>query len=387
MKFYDLVCEVIKPTMQMDTTINGNIKKKSVQLSIHKMTLGQFLASIFLLMGVTMFFTVISVIATDRSFIEIIIASIILLLSTILLIGIKRYIYLKVNESKPYNINVYNRELPANLTPAHARFLVSDGLVDSLSLASTILDLINRGYLKINSKNNIDIFKKELYISKTNKNHDDLFEYEKYIINWFFDKDEISSKELKDKLRNEEENPCDKYAKFQGLVSLSFPITKYYKRIKNYKKKRSIQMNIAFYIIFIMVAISIIGNINYYLLFGGVLISALLYANIFFASPAYILNDEGTELVDKYKDLKKFLKDFSLIKENNSESIIIWDFYLPYSIALDMEGKAYDEINEFFGNNIYIQKDINNGEITDEDILKEINNEIIKAEEIYKKRS
>ena len=54
---------------------------------------------------------------------------------------IKRYFILKIKASKPYNINIYNRDLPSNLTPAHVRLLIEDGLIDAKTLASTIKSL------------------------------------------------------------------------------------------------------------------------------------------------------------------------------------------------------------------------------------------------------
>ena len=71
----------------------------------------------------------------------------------IMLIGINFiYIFYKIKiksikkDSKPININMYNRDLPEAITPAHARLLVYDGKVDEMTLASTIMDLIDRGY-------------------------------------------------------------------------------------------------------------------------------------------------------------------------------------------------------------------------------------------------
>ena len=101
-------------------------------------------------------------------------------------IFLRRYLLFKTKEPKPKNINLYNRELPDNLTPAHARLLVYDGTIDSKTLACTILDLVDRGHLKLESGNKSEIFAKELFISKTNKSQNDLFEYEQFLINWFF---------------------------------------------------------------------------------------------------------------------------------------------------------------------------------------------------------
>ena len=54
-------------------------------------------------------------------------------------IFIRNYLMYRSKESKPINVNIYNRELPANLTPAHARLLVLDGVIDAKTIVSTII--------------------------------------------------------------------------------------------------------------------------------------------------------------------------------------------------------------------------------------------------------
>ena len=385
MKFYDYVCDYIEPTRCLDVEVNNNsldysIRKRSLQLSIHKMTTMQLFISLLLLFCLTIFFLVLTIIFTDTNITIIIITDILLFASIFLLVSIKRYIYLKTKEPKPYNVNLYNRELPSKLTPAHARFLVFDGLVDSLSLASTILDLVDRGYLKIESNDNLDLFNKELYISRTGKPFDNLFEYEKYLINWFFNEEKVSSTELKNKLKSR--NSSDKYAIFQGLITISFPLEKYYRKVKNYKKKRKTFMAIAFYILFFLVICCFLMPVNYYVILICVFISIYLYGNVLFSNPSYFLNQEGVELKDKYLDLKRFLKEFSQIDQRTSEMVVLWNFYLPYSIALGMEGIAYEEINNFFDDSIYYQYE-NNDELESKERIEKINESIENAKKIY----
>ena len=73
-------------------------------------------------------------------------------LIAIIAVIIKSKLIYKNLEHKPRNINLYQRELPSNLRPAQVRLLLQDGLVDEKSLAATIVDLIDRGYLDIRRK-------------------------------------------------------------------------------------------------------------------------------------------------------------------------------------------------------------------------------------------
>ena len=304
----------------------------------------------------------------------------------ILYIFTRRHILFKKNEAKPRNINIYNRDLPDNLTPAHARLLVSDGKIDDRTLASTILDLIDRGFLNLESNNREEMFTKDLLISKTNKSQEDLFDYEKYLIDWFFEEEKINSLELHKKLNEEKTNPCEKFSIFQGLVLLSFPLNKYYKssgfsikKLKKYAYLLLISL-MAFFINIFIKSILLLGISEFFALFS--------LANILFSPPSYLLNDNGAEIRDSYFDLKKYLTDFSFITDKTSEMIVLWNYYLSYSIALNMEGEAYKEIDNFFGNEIY---NLNNQSLTSEDeiqkLIDNIPNEIDRSRELYKKRN
>ena len=250
------------------------------------------------------------------------------------------------------NIDIYNRQLPSKLTPAHVRLLINDGLIDSESLAATILDLVDRGYLKLSATRVDDLFNKEIFISVTDKNQDDLFDYEKYLINWLFDKNNISSLEIKNKLHNAQSNPSEDFNIFQGLVLLSFPINSYYTKNKN----NSLSFCIWGILCLINIVLFFIPTLNTYaVILYGIFMSifsiglVLLLAN----SVSYRLNDTGKDLIIDYLRLKKYLEEFTLIQDKSSEQIVLWNYYLSYSIALGIESIAFKEINEFFGNEIY----------------------------------
>lgn len=255
-------------------------------------------------------------------------------------------------ESKPQNINIYQREVPSNLRPAHVRLLLNDGLIDEISLSATILDLIDKGYLDIRSDENSSLNKEEIFknknlvLIKTDKAEDDLFEYEKFLIRWMMDKygngKEVSMGDIHKNLINNinEEQPNKLFLEWQGLVLVAFPIKKYYKMRDNNSKTW-------IYTIFFLLGIfPIIPG------FGQVL--AIYGAGcLFMANPKCVLNKLGVEEKDAWKDLKKYLLDFSYIQDKSIEMIKVWNFYLTYSLVLNIETKASQEIEEFIGEKIY----------------------------------
>ena len=266
----------------------------------------------------------------------------------------------KTTEPQVKNLNIYRRDLPSNLTPAHVKVLLEDGNIDSYTLASTILDLADKNYLKIESHNKEDLFTKNITLSLTDKPQDNLFTYEKYLINWFFDKPQITSEDLKKRLNNPKENPAEKFSIFEGLILLSFPLDNYYKPYKGKNKKSLYSLFIILYFLLLF----FFSHSNSYLIYIiATFIMSYGLSFILITNITYTLNDKGAELKDEYLDLKKYLEDFSLIDKKTSEMISLWDFYLSYSVALGIKGIASKEIKNFFGNEIYnlnnVDKDIN----------------------------
>ena len=266
----------------------------------------------------------------------------------------------KTTEPQVKNLNIYRRDLPSNLTPAHVKVLLEDGNIDSYTLASTILDLADKNYLKIESHNKEDLFTKNITLSLTGKPQDNLFTYEKYLINWFFDKPQITSEDLKKRLNNPKENPAEKFSIFEGLILLSFPLDNYYKPYKGKNKKSLYSLFIILYFLLLF----FFSHSNSYLIYIiATFIMSYGLSFILITNITYTLNDKGAELKDEYLDLKKYLEDFSLIDKKTSEMISLWDFYLSYSVALGIKGIASKEIKNFFGNEIYnlnnVDQDLN----------------------------
>ena len=266
----------------------------------------------------------------------------------------------KTTEPQVKNLNIYRRDLPSNLTPAHVKVLLEDGNIDSYTLASTILDLADKNYLKIESHNKEDLFTKNITLSLTDKPQDNLFTYEKYLINWFFDKPQITSENLKKRLNNPKENPAEKFSIFEGLILLSFPLDNYYKPYKGKNKKSLYSLFIILYFLLLF----FFSHSNSYLIYIiATFIMSYGLSFILITNITYTLNNKGTELKDEYLDLKKYLEDFSLIDKKTSEMISLWDFYLSYSVALGIKGIASKEIKNFFGNEIYnlnnVDQDLN----------------------------
>ena len=279
------------------------------------------------------------------------ILAIIIVLSIIKINKIK--LFYKVVEPKITNLNYYKRELPDKLRPAHVRMLTSDGVIDGCSTAATILDLVDKGYLELSRcKSKEELFSnKEIIIRRTNKNIDDLFLYEKYLIEWILgNKKEVSQSEFQNNFENIK-SAAKKYNEFRFLVMLSFPIDTYFEEGKNKKVKETLIMAAVFVCLIGVIVLFHVSGIISYIIF---VLLAVMISLVEHATPVRVLNSKGAYKRGSWNSLKKFLSDFSYMKTKTSEEIILWNFYLTYSIALDINSVANKEIKKFFN-----EKDLN----------------------------
>lgn len=279
--------------------------------------------------------------------------------------------YKKFNKLKiPKNLvpNLYRRDLPSDLRPAHVRLLLEDGIIDEISLSATLIDLINRDYIKLeyNNYSNKELkyklfSNKDIILKREEKDTKELFLYERYLLEWFFSYNKNNTitaeqlhKFLNEDIDNKRETPKDKMDYFQALVLMSFPIEKYYNKTKLTKQK-------SIYLLFLVA-----GFIPWFAFISYIVEFLAIYGfgNLMFVSPSYILNQTGVNEIAKWRALKKYLNDFTNIKDKNAQMVEIWDYYLVYSIALNITSIASHEISDFFGKEIFkLKKSASNGGI------------------------
>lgn len=60
----------------------------------------------------------------------------------------------------------------------------------------------------------------------------------------------------------------------------------------------------------------------------------------------YIRTIKGKALLNKAYALKNYLKDYSLIREKTEEELVLWEYYLIYAVALDVNEKLVNSVIE-----------------------------------------
>ncbi|MCQ2972012.1 MAG: DUF2207 domain-containing protein [archaeon] len=266
-------------------------------------------------------------------------------------------IYLREGREPKISYNgIYESEPPTNDSPMFVDAVFSNkkgiGTASDNGYQATIMDLINRKYLILN-RNEGDI---QLEVNNA-KDLSSLESYEVDIINIlkrYSGSDVIDFNKIKNNLSNQS------FAKdFTGDYSHLLSDYKFFKvkpvLYKYFSNDGSIKMKI-YNVIAIIVAIILIVYCLYFSVVPAkftVFILALLFAIINVAL-LFLPNRVGgrwtVEGYTKYKqwsNFKKYLTDFSLIKEHPPESIAVWNQYLVYATALG-EAKAVLKAMEKF---------------------------------------
>lgn len=129
--------------------------------------------------------------------------------------------------------------------------------------------------------------------------------------------------------------------------------------ITNNKKRNIIDIRIVFLIIltvFIIISTSINVAKYHTIFFIFTLLAICLNIYIVYRSQWIILTKEGKEEQLKLLELKNYINDYSLIKNRDLESVIIWDKYLAYATAFGIPSKITSSIYEVWYNlNINLQ--------------------------------
>ena len=129
--------------------------------------------------------------------------------------------------------------------------------------------------------------------------------------------------------------------------------------ITNNKKRNLLDIRIVFLLIltvFIIISTSINVAKYHTIYFIFTLLAICLNIYIVYRSQGIILTKEGKEEQLKLLELKNYINDYSLIKNRDLESVIIWDKYLAYATAFGIPSKITSSIYEVWYNlNINLQ--------------------------------
>lgn len=292
------------------------------------------------------------------------------------------YLFLKYGKEYPPRVNVvYTRDIPEDLPPAIVGYLMRFKNINPNDFTATIMNLVRKGFIAIQTHKEEKgfIFKREVpvtYLSETGKSPDELLPHEHIVYNFLFTsltyegvisffkpgkmrniasrvfKDKqgtmpgiagaqgvtVSTDDIKEFIKNHAQEFKTIYDAFKGVVKDEGDE-------KSYFEKKSE----GFMILFILIGFVFSFFGFFYLSFLGVpyfipfyfVISGLF---IVLAFPLQRRTQDGADAYALWNGLKKFLIDFSNLKEAIPTSIAIWEQYLVYAVTFGISDKVIKEM-------------------------------------------
>ncbi|MBC7194404.1 MAG: DUF2207 domain-containing protein [Caldisericia bacterium] len=237
------------------------------------------------------------------------------------------YLYFKYG--KEYKIPKdyeYYREPPSDIKPAILGHLMTFGSFSDSFLKATIMDLIYRGVIDIEK----DPKSKYDFTFKLNREKEPLESFEKILAeNILFDKsDSFTIKELNKKLKKRPEHYYYKFENFKEEIMEEAKKYDFFEKVS--EKKSNFARGIGCLIPIFGITLSIITT-NFLYLLWLILIPIYLFIG---ANAIMRRSYKGKEEFDKWMAFKRFLNDFSNLKEYGPRSIVLWEKYLIYATVL-----------------------------------------------------
>ena len=287
----------------------------------------------------------------DRNFHNMIISALTWILGILMIVPLGIYGLFGREPKIDYDAE-YEYDLPTDATPIQVNSIVIGDVdnIDNNGLYATILDLINKKYLKVISSNEDDTI-----IRQTDKDTSNLKAYEQSLLSYlskFTVNNDISLKSIGDT-----EDP-EKYKSFKSSWESKAKEEVPDELIKRYfdKKGSTIFMLVAglfsvISIIMFFVSVYLDMPTSRFLVLFGLAILLFVESIIMFCIPntfAGKWTPEGKEFHDKWKSFENYLTDFSLIKERPPASIEVWGKYLVYAAALGCADEVSKNMKKYF---------------------------------------
>lgn len=282
----------------------------------------------------------------NEKIIKTVIIVVMVIIGIILLRQTVKYIKIFKNTKKliPTEKYEYFREKPdKNSTPADALFLYNNGVnvastVFGNVFSATLLNLSLKGYFKITVEQN-EKGKKETLIYKTKKDIENLqYEEEKiarFVKNAIDSKEKITIKELQKYIRNHASSVSSLIEKTGIETKNKNKMTENFDEEKSKEKLKYIGIAIVYFavamfcIAFLPVAILLIINAILALMINGKLSN---------------LTQKGIDEREKWKGLKKYMEDFSLLNEKEIPALEVWEEYLVYATVFGIADKVIKQL-------------------------------------------
>jgi len=270
-------------------------------------------------------------------------------------------------ELKPEFMGDYYRELPEDYSPAVMTYLLTKGRTKDDDIIATLLDLARKKVIKLRPMKIESglIFKKEedtFEITWMDKEKlSGLLPHEQFLATWFLDEigggtglvlDDLEKVVKKQKAALQFQKD---YEYFKAKVKDTAEKQQFFAPNKLQGAKVFVLIGIGLILsglagLFLLGSFIAIGLI----ILGGVLIFGLISVNFIRKYSRH-----GVEHKAMWEAFKKFLQDFSNLKDAEIPSLVIWEHYLVYATSLGVADEVIDQLPKVFS-----EADLSNPDLT-----------------------
>ena len=248
----------------------------------------------------------------------------------------------------------YFRELPEkNTTPGEAVYILEEPYNKFTSyfgkiLSATLLDLKLKKYIDLKTEKD-QKGKEKIIISRLKQPDDNLKEDEKTILKFICN---IDKKEEEITVKRLEKYISDHYPSVEKLIKQSEKaIERQLEEEDIYNKKQKEEyLNYSglagvYYVFAILTLIIILWAFPLAIVF---LINGILCSSV--KKNINVLTQKGINDKEKWKGLKKYMEDFSLLNEKEVPAIEVWEQYLVYATAFGIADKVLNQLKTVYPN-------------------------------------
>lgn len=266
------------------------------------------------------------------------------------------------NKFKPSTKLQYFRELPYEAaTPAEALFVMSTGMnkAFSSSFSANILDLCLNKYISLEVVGDGGIIKSNIVkITLLDKELSNLKEDEKLTLEFLKEvagnSKELTTKDIT-KYLNKHVSKVDKLnSKLEKIIEKE-EIQKGNYNKENYNKMNNygvISVLYAFLAIFSIPLVIFFGEMNVELILVAITLMLTLSINaVVLGMMSYKVNvfsQKGVDEKEQWKAFKKYMEDFSLLKDKEVPALVVWEKYLVFATAFGISEKVLKQLKVIY---------------------------------------
>ncbi len=253
----------------------------------------------------------------------------------------------------------YYRELPADYPPAMLGFLYNFKDVSKDDLSATLMDLIRRGYISLDTQGESLTDKDANYKMILNKAKDqsELEPYEKYLLEWFFDTISSDKETLTlDELHRytKKESQAEKYLSCNKRFVTLVKEAGVKKDFFDYENSKPGAKFYPYIVLYGLLAIICFFLYNIYKVYSLLYSASFLLAEVILFS-SYLStikrrSIQGNEDYVRWRAFKNFLTDFSTFEDYPMPSLIIWEHFLVYAVSFGIADLVEKQLRLKFKN-------------------------------------